>query len=361
MRAIAALLLLSTTSTTLGCELFLTSRDDLVGRDGGGADSALLDGSTIDGATSDGGTCDADLTRDENNCGACGHGCCEGKCVASACVPVQLGSGGEPIRLTLDDTSIYWLDRSDGKIRTRPKSQIGQEKVLHTGTPGTDLGQIAVDGAFVYFTTPTAVMRAPTTPGTATTVLGGLTGASCAATYGGYVYYATSSGVRRVHFDGSGDEPIATLTNAGPRLVVAAPSIYLTPKMVRAPLLGGAVQGPGFDTESVAATATDAFALEILPNTHVGIVHLDDATLTPTTITEVPNDADGIAFDGAHVWIGDHGASVATGSIVRYDLDGKNRTVIASGQSRPSGLVADAQCLYWTNPINDGRLMKIAK
>jgi hypothetical protein len=351
MRALAALLLLLATS---GCELLLTPREELVGSRDGGTDVVVGDGST------DGGACDADLTKDEQNCGACGHDCCEGKCVDGKCTPVQLGSGGEPRAITLDDTAMYWFDRSDGTIRGRPKSQIGQENVLWTGTPGEDLGQIAVDGAFVYFTTPTAVMRAPTTKGTASTVLGGLSGARSAATSSGYVYYATPSGVRRVRFDGTGDEPIATLANAGPVMVVAPPSLYLTPKMVRVPLLGGAAQGPSFDTEAVAVASNDVFALEFQPNTRIGLVRMDTATLTPVTLTDFAG-AGGVTTDGVHVWIGDFGTGASDGAIVRYDRDGKNRTVVAGAQKRPTGLVSDAKCIYWTNPFNDGRVLKVAK
>jgi len=335
--------------STSGCELFLSPREQLEGRDGGGDSS--------DGGVA---TCDADITHDEKNCGACGRDCCEGKCVSGACTPAQLGLGGEPRSLTLDDTSIYWFDRSDGTIRGRPKSQVGQEKVIYTGTSGLNIGQIAVDGTSVYFTSATAVMRAPKIPGTATTIRGGLTNAGSAAVHDGFVYYVTGSEVRRVRFDGSGDELITTLANAGPALVVAPPSLYLTPKLVRVPLLGGSQEGPAFDTDAVSVGPNDVFALQFLPTTRVAVVRLDLATLTPTTITEVDG-AGGIAADGARVWLGDFGTTNGDGAIVRYDTDGKNRTVLATGMPRPSYLVADERCIYWSNPYNDGRIMKVAK
>src|ERR1019366_6924538 len=88
-------------------------RDPTIGQ----ADGSLLndgappgDALGADGADAGSG-CGADLTSDPVNCGACGHDCLGGTCMASKCQPVILASSqGGPTRIAVWGSSVYWTN-----------------------------------------------------------------------------------------------------------------------------------------------------------------------------------------------------------------------------------------------------------
>jgi len=362
---VAPLAALISLAVAVGCEALLTPRDRLVsqepanGTDGtDGTDGAPLgDGGALADAFTDA-SCDADLANDPHNCGACGHDCCEGLCQASACLPVQLASGGEPRGLVLDATHIYWTDRADGTVRSRPKSRVGQETILATGAPSVDVGQIGVDDANVYYTSSGALLAVPKGGGAqARTVLGGLSAPHGATAYGGGVYYVNDKDVLRVATDGSGDGPITSLPYAGAWMIPSPEFLYLTAKLVRVPLVGGAQEGPNFDCAAAALGATDVFAGHDY-GSEIALVRLDAARFdAETELFRVPR-LDGLATtdDGRLIY-----PDSVAGAIVRVDRDGMNREVLADHMKQPAFVVLDDRCVYWSNPYGDGRIFKVAQ
>lgn len=71
------------------------------------ADNAIVDSTTPCDATSCGGSC-VDLTTSAAHCGACGHSCGGGTCVASQCEPETFQTGINAAHLGVDSTGVYY-------------------------------------------------------------------------------------------------------------------------------------------------------------------------------------------------------------------------------------------------------------
>jgi hypothetical protein len=52
--------------------------------------------------------CETDLNKDAANCGACGHSCLGGQCVAGRCQPFELASASFPSGLAVGPTDVYF-------------------------------------------------------------------------------------------------------------------------------------------------------------------------------------------------------------------------------------------------------------
>jgi hypothetical protein len=66
--------------------------------------------------------------------------------------------------------------------------------------------------------------------------------------------------------------------------------------------------------------------------------------------------------DGTYVWVAGAGTSATTGTIKRCNVNANcagSPALIASAQGSPSGIVADAKYVYWTN-FGTGEIMRCA-
>jgi hypothetical protein len=110
-----------------------------------------------DGCTFCGSSC-VDTLVDAQNCGACGHDCQGGACLAGACQPVTLFHGTGCAKssayggLASDAENLYWTDESHG-VASLPLSG-GTLKQLVSYDPSCTLrfGGIAAGSADVYWT-----------------------------------------------------------------------------------------------------------------------------------------------------------------------------------------------------------------
>ena len=64
-------------------------------------------------------------------------------------------------------------------------------------------------------------------------------------------------------------------------------------------------------------------------------------TVTPTTTTPPPPPP------GPHLYLGDQGGGVATGTIMKANLDGSGMTTLVSGRLTPIGVAVDSSHVYW--------------
>ena len=85
---------------------------------------SLVDGSVLQEAGADAPSeagfdaaiCESDTSSDPKNCGACGHDCMGGTCVAGRCQPVGVGAATEPNAqgLFVDKANVYWTNTGPG-------------------------------------------------------------------------------------------------------------------------------------------------------------------------------------------------------------------------------------------------------
>lgn len=107
--------------------------------------------------------CETDLSKDAENCGACGHSCLGGKCNAGKCQPFQLASVSVPSGIAVDATHVYFTFPSvpniqrvqrDGKCT--PAAPCPQDFAgSGVGDPLSKIrgpSAIVSDGTFVYWT-----------------------------------------------------------------------------------------------------------------------------------------------------------------------------------------------------------------
>lgn len=99
-----------------------------------------------------------DFSSDPKNCGACGHDCLGGACLANACQPVALTNAVSSSHVRLDATHAYFADATRGTVSRIPKRG-GAEEILASDQDG--LYELNVSDTYVYFQTGAHLRRVP--------------------------------------------------------------------------------------------------------------------------------------------------------------------------------------------------------
>lgn len=209
--------------------------------------------------------CETPLTT-ADACGACGHSCEGGECIGADCqafVVVGTAGTGSVRALALDQTSIFWTDRTLGRVSQAPLdggttnvllSDVLQPTALaidatdvlfaegsmiarvakgdHTRNNlvgSSDSDALAVLDGYVYYVQDTELMRNGThtfnSPSSVAPANGRLTGI---ATDGTLIYYAAGTIIRFYNTSGGSADLLYTLSQAVGDLALDATHLYWT-------------------------------------------------------------------------------------------------------------------------------------
>jgi hypothetical protein len=384
--------------------------DNSIADDGGSGDGSTTPG---DGqAPGDGGKTDAaptcaptvDLTTDKLNCGACGHDCLGGLCVASQCQAVVLASNQDsPFAVTVDAQNIYWAnyslsDQDAGTIATCPLSGCANPNAptilasthhpagialdtannLYWTSAGTDTNSFN-DGNVGSCSLPACATKNVTTsnlksPSGITAQNGSVfftTNGTSDVTNGG-VWRATApalGGLTQIAFNQNDPDQIAANASFVYWDVVGDNGTTPPAGIARCPLTGACGDGGGMPV----ATADLPFGLALSAST-IFWGEFGDGTvqgaplaggLPPALIAGGMDKPFAVATDGTNVYIvaagTDPNNSSADGKILRCVTTGcASATVIIDKQDWPHGIAVDDKAVYWVN-FYGGQIMKIAK
>jgi hypothetical protein len=241
------------------------------------------------GHTTCGNEC-VDLKTNNLNCGACGHSCDGGACVAGVCQGVVLAAAqNRPIGLALGGGYLYFTSANAGTVSRVPVTG-GQVELVATGQSGPQ--GVAVDASHVYWTNPggsNTVMRADITgavPATPVIMATGQAGPLSIAVDATHAYWTSTSGL------------------------LSKTPIDATSAMAPTVLCSGALQGADISTPI------------------------------------------GLAIDGTYAYFTNGFFGLSSATIVRVPLANTATSlceVMVRGQTRPTGLAVDGSNLYWTN------------
>lgn len=357
----------TSTSTTSGAGAGPSTSS---GAGGCGAGFADCNGDPADG-------CEVDTSTAPSSCGRCGHDCLGGACVAGACQPVTLATGqATPTLITADDTSLYFTSfvyANAGAVLKLAKSG-GPTTVLASGQ--TLPRAIAIDASDVYWAnTGTeapnaadgAIMKVPLGGGTPTVVASGQASPALIALDASNVYWTTYYGGTVMRAPKAGG-PSETLVSGQQRptgiavddthLYFATTPSFLDGQVFSMPLAGGPPTSLAQGEHDPVYIALDGQRIYWLTSLELRARSLTaptpTATLAPTggIPTVVVVDATAAYFTS--------GFDASSGSVWKVPLNGAPPVVLATGQDKPAGLVADASTLYWCN-AGSGTIMKLAK
>lgn len=211
-----------------------------------------------------------------------------------------------------------------------------------------------------------SIMAAPTTGGTATTIVSGLGGPVGLAVDSTYVYWADSatSAIAKQPLAGGNPTTLAANQDLPVSLVIDQVNAYWTTNTVSnavssVGLGGGAVKqlSPAFSPAAIAARNSTVFWV----NEGLGgqIALIPAAGGTATTLASAQAGARfGIAADDAFVyWT----TFETAGTVRRAPIDGGAVDTMASGQPMPTSLTADGTAVYWVDygsTGSDGTVLK---
>jgi hypothetical protein len=323
------------------------------GSDGGGRD----DGSTppADGSTGDhdantsadapcgaglatcgaGPACATKLTEDPSHCGACGHACMGGGCLAGQCQPQLLASGFPlPVQanigngLAIDDQNLYFAtDTRVYKVSKTPSQDAGDAAVmLHEAAGSGDRPRfVEIANTTVWWTSRgTAVSSGKVwrtsrdaAPGAATAVASTQNMPEGIGVDGTYVYWTANGApaqdqgvIRRSQLVG-GSGPIDVITGQlSPRhLLVGSGRLYWDLAVANVNVLYTANKTPGATPNTIVDLGDD---------------HVSEMALTPANLYWV-------TYKGA-VW--------------RASIDGANPVKLHTGTSAGTSVAVDDSGLY---------------
>jgi hypothetical protein len=104
-------------------------------------------------------SCNADLTRDPNNCGTCGHSCRYGACALGRCESWLVASAGTVVQLAADTSYVAWSDgHALGEVSL---SKVSVDRSAASLLAGTGIGPALSAGSIAWLSPALAVMVSP--------------------------------------------------------------------------------------------------------------------------------------------------------------------------------------------------------
>lgn len=295
--------------------------------------------------------CETNLDGDPLNCGACGHSCLGGLCMAGKCQPFQLASATQPSGLAVDATHVYFTSPSntviqrvqrDGKclpVAPCPQSFVGAG--AGDGITPQTRGPTAIvsDGTSVFWTANAAgivVKRAaPLPPGAMTTIGPAVsTNPGYLALGGGKIWWTTGFGttdpaphLRSANLDGSGlvtvasyQSPVSTFRGTG-GVATDATSVYWASQM-----------GNVYHTAFADPPCTEGTLVQ------------------PSCKSFGGSGAYGVAVDANFVYW----TEPSSGAVKRAPKGGGLTVSVATGQDLPQAIAVMDNFVYWGCASNTG-------
>lgn len=345
---------------------------------GGGA--AITTAGGQDGSAGNVAIC-GDIQSDPRNCGACGHDCIGGACIAGACQPVVLAAGlEEPGSMAIDDTNVYWTEYAAGQIVRIAKAG-GAPIIVASGLPSP--GAIAVSSGNIYWTDAAAgtVSQLAVDGGSPVVLATGLLQPNALAVDASDVYFWTIGDHTIRHLAPSPVVVASDLTVAA--MVLDAASLYCATfdgSILKIPRQGGNAQtlasspvtypGSGltdYGAWGVAIDTANAYWTyraywSSLDPAMVLSVPLDGGT--PTILCAQCAGALAITADPSGIYW----TEIGPGNI--ETLRGGGPAVLASAQRAPEAIATDGTNVYWLDfgpngsaksPSRGGAIMRLAK
>ena len=362
---------------------------DVVDRPDGavlGDGAVLAESGATDAAIESGGDaatiCVADKASDPLNCGACGHDCMGGTCLAGSCQPISVGAVVEPSAqgLFVDATNVYWTN-------TGPGGQIkkcaiggcaGAPTALAAGLSSPNAVLAAGNDVFwtnfgAYTLMKCAIAGCNLTPATLTLVSVTVNSFGRLASDGATLFFSDGgSGIIRscpLAGCGAGPTVLATSQDDPWGITVDSTSIYwvndaAAGSVVTCPKTGCGAGNNLLVTLANGQNSARTMAIDVDSTYWVtqgaGTVMKCQKTgcaQSPTMLASGLTNPQGVAVDDTWVYFTEPSAN----AVKKVPKNGGIVVLVAGNQKGAFNVAVDAKWVYWTNNVAVGSVMKVAK
>lgn len=334
-----------------------------------------------------------DVDSDDKNCGACGHDCLGGACVAGVCQPQAIAlNRTRAYGVSIDATNAYWVDTASGDEIVKATLAGGAPSVLASGLMvGEDLASpVLLDATNAYWVDlsggapPTAIHKTPLGGGAGVSLAGGSYTITEWVIDATNVYYFTDAGdVMSAPLAGGATTTIATgqatSSNIG-GLAVDATNLYwaiydpTNGKIIKMPRGGGATTTLASGLVNPAAVATDGTDVYWTAQGTMSSGYADGTVAkvpvgggSVTTLATGERFPNYLALDSKNVYFTSVDVRDHCGSLRSVATGGGSAKNLVYGQAPLSGVAVDGTQVYFTTSgtkaksFSDGSVMKVAK
>jgi hypothetical protein len=375
------------------------------GQDGAvDTDSASLDGAS-DGACADGlatcggAACGTKLLDESANCGACGHACKGGACLAGVCQPQVIATGLPLPRsanvgngLVIDDKYLYYATGGTPPQVFKVSLTLGADggaaaSAMHSGVSGNPPQFITVRSGQVYWSQPgiaagSGNVYAMSRDGAFGSAVSIATGNDIQgiATDGTYLFYTvggatqTTGAIRRTQLVGAATADVITNLVSPRHLAVGANKLYWDLSVVTN-AFSTASATPGSSPKTISALASLSDIVVTTTNVYWATYaskELWSATIdgdNPTMLFTGPSNGAALAVDATDAYVsfqGTLGVKFVDGALVRVPRAAGGVAKTLANLPFPTGVATDAEFVYvvggdFTNPAAGGQVWRIRK